>query len=67
MRVTRSAALASTHGSSNTNIYLGKRGCDFSFGELKAFKVTFCESSAKGKGDDGEDIGAVEEWLNKLA
>ena len=68
LRVTRSAALQGTDSTSSNNTFLGKRGKDFSFTDLKPFKVEFIECSARGKKDETQaDLVNVEKWLARLA
>ena len=68
MRVTKSAALKGTDDSGNNNVYLGRRDKDFSFADLKPFKIEFVECSARGDKDDGEpDLGHIEAWLEQVA
>ena len=68
MRVTRSGQLMATDGSS-ANVFLGRKDRDFTFNDLKTFKVNFAECSARGlKGEtDGGNLEQVEEWLEKIA
>ena len=58
-----------TDGGSGSNVYLGRKDRDFSFSDLKGFKVEFVECSARGlNGEkDGGTIDNVEEWLTKIA
>lgn len=63
--MTKSAALTDNAG--NNNSFLGKRGKDFSFADLKPFKVEFAECSARGSKDDVADLAAIEDWLMRLA
>ncbi|ELT89726.1 hypothetical protein CAPTEDRAFT_224352 [Capitella teleta] len=66
LRMTKSAALSDSVGNSNT--YLGKRGKDFSFADLKPFKVEFIECSARGSKDESlADLKGIEQWLLRLA
>ena len=67
LRVTQSASLESTTGASTNSIFIGKKGKDFEFKDMKV-KVEFCECSAKQeKSGDGADILAIENWLTKIA
>ena len=66
VRKTKSAALLSTDETGNNNAFLGKPGKDFSFSDIKPFRVEFAECSALG--DSGEcQINEVESWLQKIA
>lgn len=68
VRVTKSAALQDTMASNNNNTFLGNRDRDFTFSDLKPFKVDFAECSALGKNAESEpDLKQVEEWLAQIA
>ena len=68
LRVTRSASLKQIESTGNNNTFLGKRNKDFSFDDLKPFKIDFVECSLKGKDTDAKpDMNDVEDWLIKIA
>ena len=66
VRQTKSAALLATDETGNNNTFLGKPGKDFSFGDIKPFRVEFVECSALGS-DGTPQINDVESWLQKIA
>jgi hypothetical protein len=45
--------------------FIGKRGKDFQFGDLKTNKVDIVEGSTKGSKDS--DLKATEAWLASIA
>ncbi|XP_076807039.1 signal recognition particle receptor subunit beta-like [Clavelina lepadiformis] len=63
VRKTQSAALSSTSGSGDDNVYLGMKGEEFQFSHVKKFKVEFLECNAKS--DDGakSNIDEVKSWI----
>ena len=68
LRVTKSAALQGTDNTSNNNTFLGKRGKDFQFADVKPLKVEFAECSARGKSEASDgDLGVIEKWLQQVA
>ena len=65
--MTKAAALEGTSDSGNNNTFLGKRNKDFTFADLKPFKIQFVEISARGAGENGTaDLGALQQCLIKL-
>lgn len=64
-RVTRSAALQGTDGSSS-DVFVGKKGKDFEFSHVHPVKVDFVECICKGESEENADIKAVIEWLEKI-
>jgi len=66
-RMTKSASLAATDGNS-IRTFLGKRNQDFTFSDVKQFRVEFVECSAKGSRDDSSvGVKPVEEWIEKIS
>ena len=66
LRVTQAAALESTSGSGSKQLFLGKKGKDFTFEDLRR-KVDFVECFARsGKDCDQADLGKLESWLTTL-
>jgi hypothetical protein len=49
---------------SRDEVFVGQKGKDFDFADLRAIKVEIIECSAKG--DAETDLKDVHEWLNKL-
>ena len=45
-------------------VFVGQKGKDFDFADLRGMKIEFIECSAKG--DDESDLKEVHAWLNKL-
>lgn len=45
-------------------VFVGQKGSDFDFADLRGIKVDIIECSAKGNGEN--DLKHVHEWLNKL-
>ncbi|XP_031572481.1 signal recognition particle receptor subunit beta-like [Actinia tenebrosa] len=67
LRVTRSAALQGTDGSSKDS-FIGRKGKDFEFAHVEPVKVEFVECSCKGDTEGKDpDINAVYDWINKVA
>ncbi|KXJ21765.1 Signal recognition particle receptor subunit beta [Exaiptasia diaphana] len=64
-RITRSAALQGTDGSSS-DVFVGKKGKDFEFSHVNPVKVEFVECSCKGESEDRPDVKAVLDWLERI-
>lgn len=68
LRVTQSAALDSTTNTGTSVGFLGKKGKDFEFSDVRGLKVDFIECSARGaKDSDAVDLEALEDWLLSVA
>ncbi|XP_023244488.1 signal recognition particle receptor subunit beta-like [Centruroides sculpturatus] len=66
LRITRSASLDLTSEVANNNTFLGKKGKDFEFGDLKPIRVEFMESSAWSE-EESSNISDIINWLAKIA
>ncbi|XP_035215101.1 signal recognition particle receptor subunit beta-like [Stegodyphus dumicola] len=68
LRITQSGRLASV-SSFEDKIFLGHKGKDFQFSDLKSIKVEFCECSAlePGEGSSTEILQSFWIWLSKIA
>jgi len=64
-RITKSASLATTDGAKSGSVFLGHRGQDFTFADIKQFRVEFVEISAKGSKTIG--VEPIEEWIAKVS
>ena len=66
LRKTRAAAVKGLdeQSMSRDEVFVGQKGKDFDFADLRAIKVEIIECSAKG--DAETDLKDVHEWLNKL-
>ncbi|XP_076337063.1 signal recognition particle receptor beta isoform X1 [Tachypleus tridentatus] len=67
LRVTKNARLDSIDDTGNNNTYLGQRGKDFQFSDLKPVIVEFTESIARELENNEISVKAVSEWLYKIA
>ncbi|XP_064459268.1 signal recognition particle receptor subunit beta-like [Ornithodoros turicata] len=65
LRSTQVSALESTEGQSNNNTFLGKRGKDFQFMDLKPIAVDFVEFSAAAP--EESQLSCLRSWLAKVA
>lgn len=65
LRTTQISALESTEGQANNNTFLGKRGKDFQFSDLRPISVEFMEFSAEAP-EDGQ-LSSFQSWLAKVA
>jgi len=68
-RLSKSASLAATDGSLNGSVFLGKRSQDFTFADVKQYRVEFIECSARGgrDSDDTQGLRGVQEWIAKIS
>lgn len=66
LRITRSASLDLTSEVANNNTFLGKKGKDFEFSDLKPICVEFMESSAWSE-EESSNISNISNWLTKIA
>jgi len=67
VRKTQSAALSSLAGGNNTDrVYLGVKGQDFQFQQLKKFKVQFLEVNSKDTSDCPASLDDVKKWIASL-
>ncbi|GIY10752.1 signal recognition particle receptor subunit beta [Caerostris darwini] len=64
LRITQTGRLESISGSGN-RIFVGQKGKDFQFSDLKSNKVEFLECSAQDSEDEVGDL--VKAWLLKIA
>lgn len=64
LRVTQTGQLASLSASGD-KIFLGHRGKDFQFSDLKSIKFDFLECSALEEEDNVPDL--LKTWLSKIA
>ncbi|CAB3981711.1 signal recognition particle receptor subunit beta-like [Paramuricea clavata] len=66
LRKTRAAAVKGLdeQSMSRDEVFVGQKGKDFDFADLRAIKVEIIECSAKGEAET--DLKDVHEWLNKL-
>lgn len=66
LRRTRAAAVKGLDEQSmnRDEVFVGQKGKDFDFADLRGMKIEFIECSAKG--DDESDLKEVHAWLNKL-
>ncbi|XP_070390302.1 signal recognition particle receptor subunit beta [Dermacentor albipictus] len=65
LRTTQISALESTEGQANNNTFLGKRGKDFQFSDVRPIVVDFMEYSAEASED--AQLSALKSWLAKVA
>jgi len=68
-RISKSASLAATDSSHKSDVvFLGKRGQDFTFSDVKQHRVEFIECSARGSKDDNVvGVDVVEDWIARIA
>jgi len=68
VRMTRSAALQTTDGTTMTSVFLGRRDRDFTFDDLRPINIEFVECFARTQKNESEhQLGPVKEWLAKVA
>ncbi|KAL3213125.1 hypothetical protein MRX96_035626 [Rhipicephalus microplus] len=65
LRTTQISALESTEGQANKNTFLGKRGKDFQFSDVRPIVVEFAEFSAKSP--EEAQLSVLKSWLAKVA
>uniref|UniRef100_L7LZV8 ADP-ribosylation factor-related protein 1 n=1 Tax=Rhipicephalus pulchellus TaxID=72859 RepID=L7LZV8_RHIPC len=65
LRTTQISALESTEGQANNNTFLGKRGKDFQFSDVRPIVVDFAEFSAEAP--EEAQLTALKSWLAKVA
>ncbi|KAH7957371.1 hypothetical protein HPB52_018237 [Rhipicephalus sanguineus] len=65
LRTTQISALESTEGQANNNTFLGKRGKDFQFSDVRPIVVDFAEFSAESP--EEAQLSALKSWLAKVA
>lgn len=65
LRTTQGSLLESTEGQSSNNTFLGKRGKDFQFTDLKPISVDFLEFCALEPKE--AELGLLQNWLAKIA
>jgi hypothetical protein len=66
LRKTRAAAVKGLdeQSMSRDEVFVGQKGKDFDFADLRGIKVEIIECSAKG--DAESDLKDIHDWLNKL-
>ena len=68
VRMTRSAALQVTDGTSTANVFLGRRDRDFTFDDLRPMTIQFVECFARTQKNESEQhLEPLKEWLAKVA
>jgi len=68
VRMSRSASLQVTDGTSTTSVFLGRRDRDFAFDDLRTMTIEFVECFARAQKNESEhDLEPVKEWLVKVA
>ncbi|CAN8016298.1 unnamed protein product [Ixodes persulcatus] len=65
LRATQASVLESTEGQANSKGFLGKKGKDFQFSDLKPLTVEFAEFSAEEPQES--QLTALKSWLAKVA
>jgi len=67
VRKTQSAALSSLAGGNNSDrVYLGVKGQDFQFQQLKKFKIQFLEINSKETPDCPASLDDMKKWIASL-
>lgn len=65
LRKTRSAQLISTDDTTSKDTFLGKKGEDFEFQQLRKLSVDFAECFVKGQTEEESNLDEITHWLHR--